>query len=220
MDSYYSRNEVSNSDLSWLKNQLNPRMMPDSKDAYRFGNLIDAMITEPKRVDYFKRSLDGEIFSVEEFTKAESMKRAFWNDPFSRNIAEKADGQKTMSKHLQLDFNGFDFDINARCKWDLWRADWNFGGDIKSTAVETQKGFEAACKFFDYDRQRAWYMDIAESNHDVLIGISKKNFKVFKININRDSSFYKDGRDKYLYLAYKWFPLYGNSKPIKTYETN
>ena len=220
MDPYYSRNEVSNSDLSWLKNQLSPRMMPDSKDAYRFGNLIDAMITEPKRVDYFKRSLDGEIFSVEEFTKAESMKRAFWNDDFSRNIAEKADGQKTMSVLRQMDYKGFEFELNTRCKWDLWRTDWNFGGDIKSTAAETQKQFEIACKYFDYDRQRAWYMDIAGSDRDVLIGISKKNFKVFKIAINRDSDFYKDGRDKYLELSYKWFLLYGNSKPIKTYETN
>src|ERR1035437_2891932 len=97
MDPYYSRNEVSNSDLSWLKNQLFPQMMPDSKDAYRFGNLVDAIITEPYRVDYFKRSLDGEVFSVEEFTKAENMKKAFWNDDFSKMIAEKADGQKKMT---------------------------------------------------------------------------------------------------------------------------
>lgn len=219
MDAYYSRNEVSNSDLSWLKNQLFPRMMPDSTEAYKFGSLLDAMITEPHRVDYFKRSLDGEVFSVEDFAKAENMKKAFWNDEFSKMIAERADGQKTMSRRMQMDFNGFDFELNTRCKWDLWRQDWNWGGDIKSTAATTQKEFEAACKYFDYDRQRAWYMDIAGAQRDVLIGISKKNFKVFKIAINRDSEFYKDGRDKYLGLAYKWYLLFGDSKNFKTYST-
>lgn len=38
---------------------------------------------------------------------------------------------------------------------------------------------------FDYDQQHAWYMDIAQTkgykaDKDVLIGISKANFKVFK----------------------------------------
>lgn len=212
MDAYYSRNEVSNSDLSWLKNQLFPRMMPVSTDAYKFGSLLDAMITEPHRVDYFKRSLDSEVFSMEDFEKAERMKKAFWDDEFSKMIAERADGQKTMYRRMQMDFNGFDFELNTRCKWDLWRQDWNWGGDIKSTAATTQKEFEAACKYFDYDRQRAWYMDIAGAQRDVLIGISKKNFKVFRIAINRDSEFYKDGRDKYLGLAYKWYLLFGDSK--------
>lgn len=217
MDAYYFRNEVSNSDLSWLKNQLFPRMMPDSTEAYKFGSLLDAMITEPQRVDYFKRSLDGEVFSAEDFEKAERMKKAFWDDEFSKMIAERADGQKTMTKRLSMDFNGFEFELNTRCKWDLWRQDWNWGGDIKSTAATSQKEFEAACKYFDYDRQRAYYMDIAGSQRDVLIGISKKNFKVFRIAINRDSEFYKDGRDKYLGLAYKWYLLFGDSKNFKTY---
>lgn len=217
MDPYYSRSEVSNSDLSWLKNQLYPRVMPDPTNAFKFGNLIDAMITEPHRVDYFKRTLDGEVISVEDFERAEQMKRSFWADEFCRMMAEKASGQTKMTMHRELNYKGYQFDLNTRCKWDLWRTDWGWGGDIKSTTAETQKQFEDACTYFDYDRQRAWYMDIACSKRDVLIGISKKNFKVFKISITRDSNFYKDGREKYMQLSFRWFMLFGNSKTFKTY---
>lgn len=96
MDIYYSLPDVSNSDLSWLKQQLHPRDMPDPTNAYRFGSLIDAMITEPERVNYFNRTLDDIQFSVDEFRLAEDMKRAFWKDDFCRLIAEKADGQKVL----------------------------------------------------------------------------------------------------------------------------
>ncbi|OJV40861.1 MAG: hypothetical protein BGO29_14940 [Bacteroidales bacterium 36-12] len=217
MDAYYQRTEVSNSDLSWLKNQLFPRPMPDPTNSYKFGSLLDAMITEPDRIDYFKHTLDGEVFSPEDFHKAEEMKKAFWDDEFCRIMAEKADGQKKMFERLDMNFNGYEFHLNTRCKWDLWRQDWKWGGDIKTTAAETQKQFEDACRYFDYDRQRAWYMDIAGCERDVLIGISKKNFRVFKIPINRDSSFYKDGKSKYLELSFRWYMMFGESKNFKTY---
>lgn len=212
MDPYYSLPDVSNSDLSWLKQQLYPRDMPDPTNAYRFGSLIDAMITEPERVNYFNRTLDDIQFSVDEFRLAEDMKRTFWKDEFCRLIAEKADGQKVMREFKAFNFEGFSFNLNTRCKWDLWREDWKWGGDIKSTTAETQKQFEEAARYFDYDRQRAWYMMIANSDRDVLLGISKKNLKVFRINITRDSSFFKDGYKKYNELAYRHYLMFGEWK--------
>lgn len=212
MDPYYSLPDVSNSDLSWLKNQLHPRDMPDPTEAYKFGSLIDAMITEPQRIDYYRRTLDEDQYTVDDFKKAEEMKRAFWADDFCRTIAEKADGQKVMRERKAFNYEGFPFFLNTRCKWDLWRADWGFGGDIKSTAAETQKQFEEAARYFDYDRQRAWYMMIANSDRDVLIGISKKNFRIFKISITRESSFYKDGVRKYNELAFRHYLMFGENK--------
>jgi hypothetical protein len=191
--------------------------MPDPTKAYAFGNLIDAMLTETNRVDYYRFTLDGEAMDKADFERAERMKEAFYKDKFCRMIAEKADGQKKMSERKEMNYNGFDFALNCRCKWDLWRNDWGWGGDIKSTTAETQSQFEAACKHFDYDRQRAWYMDIAGAQRDVLIGISKKNFKVFKIAINRESNFYKDGKEKYLDLAFRWNVMFGEWKDFKTY---
>lgn len=208
-DAYYSRSEVSNSDLSALKQLLWPKELPDPTYAFRFGGLIDAMITEQGRVDFFRHTLDGEQYTAEDFERAEQMKRAFFADEFCRTMAEKADGQAVMTKRQLFNYDGYEFELDTRCKWDLWRADWGWGGDIKSTAATTQSQFEAAARHFDYDRQRAWYMDIAGSERDVLIGISKVNFKVFKIAINRQSEWYKNGFQKYNELAFRWHLIYG-----------
>jgi hypothetical protein len=209
---YYSRIEVSNSDLSWLKQQLFPRETVDLTEAYRFGSLIDAMITEPERVNYFRRTLDGFQFTVEDFTKAEKMKKAFYADEFCEIFVRGMHGQKVMGEKKSFDWRGYDFDLNVRCKWDVWREDLGFGGDIKSTVATTQQQFAEAAEYFDYDRQRAFYMDVAGAKKDVLIGISKVNFKVFKLFINTDSEFYKNGREKYLKLTAKWHMIFGEDK--------
>jgi hypothetical protein len=53
-DPYYSRPEVSNSDLSALKNYFMPKdYVMDVTAAYRFGNLIDSLITEAHRCDHY-----------------------------------------------------------------------------------------------------------------------------------------------------------------------
>lgn len=210
---YYKRPEISNSDLSWLKQQLWPREMPDPTEAYKFGSLIDAMITEPEKVDYFNYILGEQKYNMTDFAKAERMKMAFFNDPVAAHLAKYSTGQKEMYRVLEMSYCGLPFVLDTRCKWDLWADTFRHGGDIKSTAATSQSEFEAACEYFDYDRQRAWYMDIAGADKDVLIGISKKNFKVFKIFITRDSEFYKSGKDKYLELAFRWWNIYGNGRP-------
>lgn len=212
MEAYYSRIEVSNSDLSWLQNQLHPRDMPDPTNAYRFGSLIDAMITEPNRVNFITRRLDDFQFSKEEFEKAEQMKRSFLMDNECLEYIGMAQPQKEMSRRLELNYKGIDFCLQMRCKWDLWFPLIKSGGDIKSTMATTQKQFEDAIRYFEYDRQRAVYMTIADSKHDVLIGISKVNFKVFKVFITRNSELYHSGMQKFLHLAYQWNTLFGEDK--------
>ena len=211
-DSYYSRKEVSNSDLSWLKKQLYPTYMPVPTEAYKFGNLIDAMLTEPERVDFLRRTCDSDNFTRESFEQAMNMKRSFFRDETAKVLIERADTQKIMTKRMNLNFGGIDFELNTRCKWDIWRPDLGWGGDIKSTAATTQKQFEEAARYFDYDRQRAWYMDIAGSKQDILIAISKVNYKIFKVYINRESGWYKDGKAKYNELAFRWWLMFGENK--------
>jgi hypothetical protein len=213
-DNYYHRLEVSNSDLSRLKDRLYPKeTVHDPTDAYAFGSLIDAMITEPERVNYFKRTLDGKRIKKELFDNAAAMKKAFWNDEFCCSITEHSQGQKISVLHdKEFDYRDYEFQLDVRCKWDIWREDWKWGGDIKSTTATTQAQFEAAARYFDYDRQRAWYMEIENAERDVLIGISKVNHKIFKIFINRDSEFYRSGKDKYMELAFRWFLLFGKTK--------
>jgi PDDEXK-like domain of unknown function (DUF3799) len=210
MDPYFGRNEVSNSDLTWLKNYYQPEMDEVVKEkAYRFGSLLDAIITEPFKVNYFKKKVEDVQYTDEEFEKAEQMKKSFLNDPFAKNILSQSDMQKVMIVNRNFTYeDDMNFKLDVRCKWDLWMQNLGWGGDLKSTTATTQKQFEEAVRYFDYDRQRAWYMDIAGSNQDVLIGVSKVNFKVFKVPIRRDDELYKSGFRKYNELAFKWWALF------------
>ena len=70
-----------------------------------------------------------------------------------------------------------------------------------------EQEFDEAVDFFDWDRSRAWYMDIAHSDRDFIYAISKKNCKVFKKFINRGDEIYNRGREKYEELAFQWWLL-------------
>ena len=73
-DTYYSRSEVSNSDLTELKNLLYPRTQyGDKEKAFKFGSLVDAMLTEQERVRYDKRMVDEVLYSGEDWELALAM---------------------------------------------------------------------------------------------------------------------------------------------------
>ncbi len=193
-DIYYSRKEVSNSDLTELKNLLYPRTQyGDKEKAFKFGSLIDAMITENHRVDYYTRKVDDVQYSKEDFELAEAMKKALRyesrKDKFLAYVLEKSDTQRFMVNQGQkFQYGDFVYQLDTRCKWDWWLPDMGFGGDLKSTFAESQKQFNEAIDFFDWDRSRAWYMDIAGSKQDFIYAVSKKNLKVFKTFIKRDDT--------------------------------
>ena len=211
--SYYDRPEVSNSDLTQLKNLLHPRLQyGDREAAFRFGSLVDAMVTEPGRVNHYRRTVDGVQYPEDEFDHATEMLRSLRHearhDAFLRKVLETADTQRCMfNKAQRFQYGGFTFTLDTRCKWDWYlpRAGW--GGDLKTTFASTQKEFDEAVDFFDWDRSRAWYMDIARSDRDFIYGISKKNGCVFKKFINRDDAIYKRGREKYEELAFQYWCL-------------
>lgn len=210
---YYNRSEVSNSDLSTLQKYWEPEhIIYDKEKAYKFGSLIDAMITEPERVNYFRFTVDKVQYTKEDFELAKKMKASFNAHPLAALYLKQANTQAIMIRNLAINYDGVDFVLPARCKWDLWLQGMKRGGDIKSTTAETQAQFAAACKHFDYDRQRAWYMDIAGSDTDILFGISKKNHKVFQLPIVRGDEFYNSGKEKYQAIAFKHWYLFGELK--------
>ncbi len=104
-DPYYSEPEVSNSDLSWLKNQFAPvSYRGDVEKAYRFGTLIDCMITEPEKVDYFTRECAGVVYSIEEFEQAQEMKRAFYRDELCKLMVGQAKYQQVMKRRMAINY--------------------------------------------------------------------------------------------------------------------
>lgn len=210
-DPYYNRSEVSNSDLTALKELLHPRpMFGDREAAFRFGSIVDAIITEPARVDFLHMTIDGEPVDEDEFLHAREMQRSLRaearRDHFLAKVLELADTQRFMvNKSQEFENGGFRFTLDTRCKWDWWLQAANFGGDLKTTAASTQKEFEQCVDFFDWDRSRAWYMDIAHSDKDFIYAISKKNCNVFKLFINRGDETYNRGREKYEELAFQYW---------------
>lgn len=213
-DTYYSRIEVSNSDLSELEKYfMPPGRIYDLAQAYRFGNLIDAMITEKERCDFFRYRVDNEQFTQKEWLQATGMYNAFHKDPTCVAFHRISTGQKVMSVKMTFEYNGVIFSFTVRCKWDLWMEALEHGADIKSTTATTQKQFEDSLDYFNYDKQRAFYMDIAralgyKAEKDMLIGISKINNKIFKVPITRDGEIYRRGKEKYLSAAFRWWYLF------------
>lgn len=220
-DSYYSRSEVSNSDLTALKEIMHPRsQLGDKEQAFRFGSLVDAIITEPHRVDFIQYKVDDTQYSEDEFLHAKEMKRALQyeakKDPFLAKILELSQTQIFMvNKGQQFTYCDFPFQLNTRCKWDWYMPTLNFGGDLKTTFATSQAIFDDAIDFFDWDRSRAWYMDIAHSDKDFIYAISKKNFKVFKKFITRNDSIYNKGKEKYEELAFSYWCLSANNNTHK-----
>ena len=213
-DSYYLRTEVSNSDLTELKNYLYPRTQyGDKEKAFKFGTLVDALITENERVHYSKRMVDDVTYSREDFelglAMREALRKEARKDEFLRAVLSNSDTQKFMvNKFQRFLYGNFEYTLDTRCKWDWWLPSFGFGGDLKTTFAESQNQFNEAIDFFDWDRSRAWYMDIAGSQQDFIYAISKKNLKIFKAFIRRDDDTYKRGKEKYDELAFKWWMLF------------
>lgn len=212
-DSYYSRTEVSNSDLTELKNYLYPRAQyGDKEKAFKFGTLVDALITENDRVRYDKLMVDDYVYTTEEFELGLEMRKALRKeaekDQFLAVVLAQSDTQRFMvNRQQEFYYGNFAYHLDTRCKWDWWLSAFNFGGDLKTTFAESQAQFDEAIDFFDWDRSRAWYMDIAGSRQDFIYGISKKNQKVFKAFIRRNDPSYRKGKEKYEELAFRWWML-------------
>lgn len=210
-DKYFGRSEVSNSDLTELKQLLHPRQQfGDKEAAFKFGTLVDALLTENDRVNYYACTVDGVQYSREEFAKGRSCERALKqeakSDVFLSEVFYHSDTQTCMvNKGQMFEYGPLQFQLDTRCKWDWWLPSMGFGGDLKTTFAETQKQFEDAVDFFDWDRSRAWYMDIAGSDRDFIYAISKKNQKIFKKFIVRGDETYNRGREKYEELAFQWW---------------
>ena len=214
-DSYYDRTEISNSDLSALWKYFHPDVnYYDPTNAYRFGNLIDAMITEVSKLNYFNRTVSDyeEPFSIEDWQNAEAMRKAFTQDPMCVQLLLMSECQKIFSGIVKLKYGSVRFELSMRCKFDLWMPLLNWGGDIKSTTATTQKQFEDACYHFDYDRQRAVYMTLSGAEKDIIIGISKVNHQIFKIPIARGDAFYTSGMEKFTDIAFKYWMLFEDVK--------
>lgn len=199
---YFQLPYVSNSKLTELWLMLSGREMPDVREALAFGSLFDAILTEPHRINTYLKTLDGN--PAKDFDRAMKMKNALLSDPRVRDIFDKSSFQKISIRQKGFEYHGIPFELTCKCKWDFYGP---LSGDIKSTVATNQKGFEAACEYLQYYRARAWYMDIDNTDKDLIIGVSKVNYKIFFVPVRRDDEKYNKGKQQYTELAFKYWML-------------
>lgn len=203
MIDYFGLPQVSNSDLGQLRKEINGIVEILNLDFhYAFGSLVDAMLTEPKHI--IKLAKAAYIFTVEHYLMADKMVDYCLKDPLIPLMLKKSTGQYVYIRTLTFTDDMGTFKMKCRCKFDLLNKPMKMGLDFKTLSVETYNAFIASIEHFDYDRQAAFYMNLARLDRFWIIGISKKNAQIFRLAITRGDKYYKSGNAKVLYWARKY----------------
>ncbi|MEM6297313.1 MAG: hypothetical protein AAF740_01350 [Bacteroidota bacterium] len=210
MTTYFTHTDyVSNSTLTGFqesercyppnKDTKKPKIDPERlKEIFAFGSLLDAMITEPERVEATTRTLyddTGEIltFDVDTYQHSKRLANSFWDHPLMRPLCDGIQFQKEI---YRLNFHGG----KARCKFDGLHKRLGIGLEIKGLAVSSMKALLNSIELLDYDRGAAWYMDLAKIDCMLLACIRKDGNGVLPFVIKRNDPVYLSGKIKYLYL--------------------
>ncbi len=206
---YRAHPYVSNSALTMLRRETLPiEQCNDLTQAFRMGNLVDAMITRHLSCDFVRKQVDGIQYSDEEWQIGLQSKRAFMADPFCELLHKSSIGQRDFyNMTMHWDDAPIKYAQGRKCLYDLWNPITGWGVDIKTTTAKTLTGFYEQIDYLHYDRARYWYMDVSQARRDMIIGISKVNFKVFKIFIERDDPLWLRGRHKAELLAFKHYMI-------------
>jgi hypothetical protein len=206
---YFNLPSVSNSDLLALRKAFySYEEVFDPSQVYRFGSLVDAMLTEEHRVNHFHFTLEENgkqiTFTPGEFEMARAMAKQCKLDPVMKVFIDSGSNQHIFERKLKFYFDGEEHEIEARCKFDSIKIDRGIGCSYKTTACTTRKSFMESIEHFHYDQQEAWYMDIAGIDRDFICAVSKKTKEVFKVAVQRGDELYERGREKYSLWAYRW----------------
>lgn len=201
---YHRLPQISNSTLSAFKRQLEGHPPLNCRHALDFGNLVDAMITETD-LEVNEYMIKCDSLTAVDKSAAMQMTAVFHNDPRCSLIHEFSETQKIFFGRLSFQHDYLNVSFETRCKVDFYMEHNSTIVDLKTTAAKSQKAFNAACDYFDYDRQAAFYLDTTGADTFVLIGISKnKPYNIYFKTIKRGDSDYRSGKLKYMNLMVKY----------------
>jgi len=171
---------VSNSRLSGIQRWLAGNTeFQFPEHAARMGNLVDAILTQPDQIDFSAPR--------EEVVRALKMAKTASTNPLVRIMLEKGDGQAIFTREITIRMNDYPKDIRFKSMLDVCLEKHRLGGDLKTTAATTYKDFVAAIHRFNYYRQGALYMEVADLDTFVFIGLPKTRNDVFVHIMTRDS---------------------------------
>ena len=203
MINYFDIPALSNSEMGYLRKEIYGIDDIGNLDYhFAFGTLVDAMLTETSRE--VEQARQAYSFDQKDLKNADIMVRNCKLDPLIKLMLPVAVGQYVYVRTLTIAGPDFEFKVKCKCKYDLLIKKYSTGLDFKTLSVSDYKSFIASIKHFDYDRQAAFYMDIAGINRFWIVAISKKNSKVFKLAIERGDENYLSGLAKYRFWAHKY----------------
>lgn len=205
---YYAHPAVSNSNFKQLERVYNALAPLDPSNNLDFGNLVDAMLTDEKLLNgNILNCEDGRVinFTDHEIKLASKLSDYCIKDNLVRLMLPGGVPQKVVIRNILLDYEGREFDLEAKCKIDWSNVFLKTNIDYKTTACTSYKAFVASIEHFSYDQQGAWYLDVSgDFDYHWIIGMSKPTGKIFRYVIERGDENYKRGQKKYLYWANKW----------------
>jgi len=217
MNYYDIPDYASNSDLGELDRLLNGghEFGGDKKTIFAFGNLVDALISEPELVNHENQTVKdahGEVltFTQVEWDKAQRMRKAALDHPFVKLLVGCMEFQVVaINPKFEIDCEYAKFTIPARGKADGIAKAIKTGMDLKTTACTNLKAFIDSLMLFDYDRQSAWYMDLFGLDRFIFVGIGKTQnrkgqHEIFIHAVERGDEMYKSGLAKYQKLAFMY----------------
>lgn len=209
MTDYFELPEVSNSDLGQLRKEIYGVVeIPNLDYHYAFGSLVDAMLTEPEHI--IKEARAAYNFTSDQLAMSEKMVAYCLKDPLIPLMLKKSIGQYVYIRTISFKDGLGTFKMKCRCKFDLLNKPMKMGLDFKTLSVDSYKSFIASIEHFDYDRQGAFYMEIAKIDRFWIVGISKKTAEVFKLAIVRGDKYHLSGVGKFTYWARKYYEMIYN----------
>lgn len=200
---YFLHPFVSNSMLSRYSGKYKPEFIK----AYAIGTLLDAMLTTSELVDFIRLRVLGydHQFTQEDFQLCRHLRNICREHPEISNLLRLCIGQEEFyNRGVKFVWDGFEFELDCRIKYDLWSYELGWGCDIKTTTATTMQGFLKQAEALDYDQQRAFYMLNANAPRDILIGVCKIfPYPIFIHRIQKGDAFYNSGIHKVNACAYK-----------------
>ena len=176
----------------WLDGKMD-RVMPEA--AFRFGSMVDAMLTQPDELDL--------TATDQELLKTSKVRDAIVAHPLGKILLDHSEPQVILTNQVKIEYEGIEQMIEAKCMLDGLIAKMKIGKDDKTTAAKTQSQFLSSIDRFNYDRQAYWYMEIADLERFVFIGASKEYIgRVFIHIVRKGDPMWLRGKEKAAMLAY------------------
>lgn len=193
MSDYFNHEFASNSDLKKLVKMMEDGVVDEPEnlsDIFDLGTLIHAILLEPHLAD--RTHKDYEL--------AKEMAKTFMKDPLCHQLMFLHDFKREW-EFYRYNVHG----IKARCKMDGKSTSMSAILEYKGLACRSQKEFDEAIYRFNYDQGAAWYLDVTNYKHCLIVAVSKKDpRRIFKRLIDRDHLIYKIGEEKVVKAVTLW----------------